>query len=68
MLQLLDLSEGGTASMISTVMTAVVTGMTTAVGDIATGVGNLVPVVIPIAGTMIAIGVGMRVVRKFTGR
>lgn len=52
--------------MISDVMTAVETGMTSMVSDLGDAVAGIVPIVIPIFGLIIAIGVIKKVVRRFS--
>lgn len=52
--------------MISDVMTAVETGMTSMVSDLGEGVAGIVPIVIPIFGLIIAIGVIKKVVKRFS--
>lgn len=52
--------------MISDVMTAVETGMTSMVSDLGDGVAGIVPIVIPIFGLIIAIGVIKKVVKRFS--
>lgn len=51
--------------MIATVMTAMGTGFTSMATAIGEGVGSVVPTVMPLMGTTIAIGFVIKIVRKF---
>lgn len=53
--------------MIENVMDAVSTGMTQMVSDLGTGIGSVVPVIIPIFGLIIAIGIVKKVVKRLSG-
>lgn len=50
-------------------MEAVVTSLTTAIGTFATqamgAIGTIVPVVLPIMGAIVVVGIGIRVFKKF---
>lgn len=51
-----------------TLITALVSGFTTMATDALNGIGQVVPVVLPILGAVIVIGIVIRVVRRITGR
>lgn len=56
--------EGGTDIMADAV-TALTTGFTTVATSITGAIGDLLPIVIPIAGTLVLIGIGYKVFKRF---
>lgn len=60
--------EGAATSVIATVGSGLVTAFTSMSSDLGTQIANLAPVLVPIFGAIVLIGVSIKVVRKFTGR
>lgn len=56
------------ATGVSDVVTALTTAVTSIAGNIMDGIAAILPVAAPIMGAMLVIGVGIAVVKKFTGR
>lgn len=59
----MDVMESATA--MQTITTALVNGFTTIVNDIMTGIGNVLPVVLPVFGALMLIGIILGLVKKF---
>lgn len=59
----MDVMESATA--MQSITTALVNGFTTIVSDIMTGIGNVLPVVLPVFGALMLIGIILGLVRKF---
>ena len=59
----MDVMESATA--MQSISTALVNGFTTIVSDIMTGIGNVLPVVLPVFGALMLIGIILGLVRKF---
>lgn len=59
----MDVMESATA--MQTITTALVNGFTTIVSDIMTGIGNVLPVVLPVFGALMLIGIILGLVKKF---
>lgn len=58
--------EGGSDIMANAV-SALTTGFTSVATSITSAIGDLLPIVIPIAGTIVLIGIGYKVFKRFTG-
>lgn len=59
----MDVLESATA--MQTITTALVNGFTTIVNDIMAGIGNVLPVVLPVFGALMLIGIILGLVKKF---
>lgn len=59
----MDVMESATA--MQTITNALVNGFTTIVSDIMTGIGNVLPVVLPVFGALMLIGIILGLVKKF---
>lgn len=59
----MDVMESATA--MQSITTALVNGFTTIVSDIMTGIGNVLPVVLPVFGALMLIGIILGLVKKF---
>lgn len=53
------------ATAMQTITNALVSGFTTIVNDIMTGIGNVLPVVLPVFGALMLIGIILSLVKKF---
>lgn len=60
--------EGGAASTMSDVITAMSTGLTSMTSDVLDGIADIVPIALPIFGVGIVIVVIRRVYKQLTGR
>lgn len=49
----------------STVVTSLTTAITTFAGEAMDAIGAIVPVVLPIMGAIVVVGIGIRVFKKF---
>jgi hypothetical protein len=59
----MDVMESATA--MQTITNALVSGFTSIVNDIMTGIGNVLPVVLPVFGALMLIGIILSLVKKF---
>lgn len=53
------------ATAMQTITSALTTGFTSIVNDIMTGIGNVLPVVLPVFGALMLIGIILGLVKKF---
>lgn len=53
------------ATAMQTITNALVSGFTSIVNDIMTGIGNVLPVVLPVFGALMLIGIILSLVKKF---
>lgn len=60
----LALAEGETAS-ISTVTSSMTTAFTGFASDALSAIGSIVPVVLPIMGALVVVGIGVKVFKRF---
>lgn len=49
-------------------ITALTTGFTNLANDCLTAIGGIVPVVLPVLAGIVVIGIGIKVVKRITGR
>lgn len=57
-----------TPSTVSDVITAMTSAFSTMAGDAMNGIASVLPVVLPILGAIIVIGIIIKIVRRITGR
>lgn len=57
-----------TVNTVSTVIDALTTGLSTAGSDLLGGIAAIVPVAVPVMIAVVAVGVGLKIFKKVTGR
>ena len=55
-------------SAMTTLTTALKTGFTTVANDCISAIGDIAPVALPVLGSFVVIGIGIKVFKKVTGR
>ena len=58
-------AEAGTSAGVTEALT---TGLSTVASDAMTAIGSILPVVLPVAGAIIVVGVGFKIFKKVVGR
>lgn len=58
----------GSTNTVSTVIDSMTTGLQNAGSDLLGGVASIVPVALPVMISIVAVGVGIKIFRKVTGR
>ena len=57
-----------TVNTVSTVIDSLTSGLSTAGSDLLGGIASIVPVAVPVMIAIVAIGVGLKIFKKVTGR
>lgn len=57
-----------TVNTVSTVIDSLTSGLSTAGSDLLGGIASIVPVAVPVMIAIVAIGVGIRIFKRVTGR
>lgn len=62
------LLTGETTNTVETVINAMTNGLQSAGSDLLGGIASIVPVALPVMIAIVAVGVGIKIFRKVTGR